>query len=74
MSGWPGLQWFRNIALVSSNQDQYVPFDSARIQLCMEAISDPKGQHYIQMCYNLMHEVKAKIVYRLDVDFSIEAK
>lgn len=51
-----------------------MPFDSARIQLCMEAISDPKGQHYIQMCYNLMHEVKAKMVYRLDVDFSIEAK
>ncbi len=27
-----GLNWFKNIALVSSYQDQYVPFESARIQ------------------------------------------
>lgn len=26
-----GLNWFKNIALVSSYQDQYAPFDSARI-------------------------------------------
>lgn len=31
MSEWPGLAWFQNIVLVCSNQDQYVPFDSARI-------------------------------------------
>jgi len=30
----PGLEWFKNIALVCSFQDQYVPFDSARIQIC----------------------------------------
>lgn len=27
----PGLEWFKNIVLVCSQQDQYVPFDSARI-------------------------------------------
>lgn len=27
----PGLNWFKNVALVSSYQDQYAPFDSARI-------------------------------------------
>jgi len=30
----PGLEWFKNVVLVCSYQDQYVPFDSARIQIC----------------------------------------
>lgn len=36
----PGLEWFKNIALVCSFQDQYVPFDSARIQICKQALND----------------------------------
>ena len=28
-----GLEWFKNIILVSSYQDMYAPFDSARIQI-----------------------------------------
>ena len=28
-----GLQWFTQVALFSSHQDQYVPFQSARVQL-----------------------------------------
>jgi len=39
MSEWPGINWFENIVLVCSNQDQYVPFDSARIQICKEALT-----------------------------------
>ena len=40
LSELPGLEWFENILLVCSNQDQYVPFDSARIQICREALTD----------------------------------
>eukprot|EP00026_Physarum_polycephalum_P001066 Phypoly_transcript_01067.p1 GENE.Phypoly_transcript_01067~~Phypoly_transcript_01067.p1 ORF type:complete len:1167 (+),score=163.07 Phypoly_transcript_01067:204-3704(+) len=32
-----GLEYFQNILLVSSEQDLYVPFHSARIELCREA-------------------------------------
>lgn len=28
-----GLEWFKNIIFVSSYQDMYAPFDSARIQI-----------------------------------------
>ena len=28
-----GIEWFKNIILVSSYQDMYAPFDSARIQI-----------------------------------------
>lgn len=34
LSQYEGLNWFSNIGLVSSYQDQYVPFESARIQKC----------------------------------------
>lgn len=45
-----GLAWFKNIALLSSHQDQYVPFDSARIQICKRANDDAKkGNLYIKM-------------------------
>lgn len=35
-----GLEFFKNIILVSSFQDQYAPFDSARIQICGDATKD----------------------------------
>ena len=34
----PGLEWFQNIVLCCSFQDKYVPFDSARIQICKQAL------------------------------------
>jgi len=34
LSQQEGLNWFTNIGLISSYQDQYVPFESARIQKC----------------------------------------
>ena len=34
LSQTKGLDWFQNVVLVCSWQDQYVPFDSARMQIC----------------------------------------
>ena len=43
-----GFAWFKHIILVSSFQDQYAPFDSARIQICSDAAKDQvKGNIYI---------------------------
>lgn len=79
LSEKPGMQWFNNIILVGSNQDSYVPFDSARIQLCQEALQDNKsskgnGQQYIQMSWNLLNGLKTKLLYRVDADFQIATK
>ena len=35
-----GLQYFKNILLVSSVQDHYVPYHSARIESCRAATRD----------------------------------
>ena len=40
LSAAPGLNWFKNIAFVSSWQDTYAPFDSARIQVGKKALKD----------------------------------
>lgn len=73
----PGLDWFANVILVCSNQDSYVPFDSARIQICKEALTDVngtdsggnRGNLYIQMSWNLLSKLSTKLIYRIDADF-----
>lgn len=60
MSKLDGLQWFKYMMLVSSFQDQYAPFDSARLQICREAAKDvTKGNCYIQMVNSLLGHVPA---------------
>jgi hypothetical protein len=69
-----GFEWFKNMILVSSYQDQYAPFDSARIQICGDAAKDQKkGSTYIKMVNNLFENCdNLKVMYRLDVNFNIE--
>jgi hypothetical protein len=64
------------VVLVSSYQDQYAPFDSARIQMCKKANDDAsrKGNYYTIMVQNLMGGLKARVLYRLDVNFKINDK
>eukprot|EP00826_Nyctotherus_ovalis_P003713 TRINITY_DN10763_c0_g2_i1.p1 TRINITY_DN10763_c0_g2~~TRINITY_DN10763_c0_g2_i1.p1 ORF type:complete len:249 (+),score=72.68 TRINITY_DN10763_c0_g2_i1:264-1010(+) len=38
----PGLEWFSNVALISSYQDSYVPYESTKFELSKQALSDPK--------------------------------
>lgn len=42
LSKFEGLGWFENVALVSSYQDTYAPYDSARIQISPKAEKDKK--------------------------------
>lgn len=75
LSQKPGLEWFKNIALTSSFQDLYAPFDSARIQICSKATRDTsKGNIYIQMATNLLNKLEIECLYRVDVNFMISNK
>lgn len=59
LSQKPGLEWFKNIVLISSFQDHYAPFDSARIQICSKATKDTeKGNLYIQMATSLLSKIE----------------
>ncbi|XP_077023876.1 protein FAM135B isoform X2 [Tamandua tetradactyla] len=50
-----GLQYFKNVVLVASPQDRYVPFHSARIEMCKTALKDRHtGPVYAEMVNNLL--------------------
>uniref|UniRef100_A0A096N9Q6 Family with sequence similarity 135 member B n=2 Tax=Papio anubis TaxID=9555 RepID=A0A096N9Q6_PAPAN len=50
-----GLQYFKNVVLVASPQDRYVPFHSARIEMCRTALKDRHtGPVYAEMINNLL--------------------
>uniref|UniRef100_A0A4W3JD46 Family with sequence similarity 135 member A n=1 Tax=Callorhinchus milii TaxID=7868 RepID=A0A4W3JD46_CALMI len=50
-----GLHYFKNIVLVGSLQDRYVPYHSARIEMCKTALKDKQsGPVYAEMIQNLL--------------------
>ncbi|XP_075058690.1 protein FAM135A isoform X3 [Mixophyes fleayi] len=50
-----GLEHFRNVILVSSLQDRYVPYHSARIEMCKTALKDKQsGPVYAEMIQNIL--------------------
>lgn len=38
-----GLHYFKNVVLVGSLQDRYVPYHSARIEMCKTALKDKQS-------------------------------
>ena len=72
-----GLNWFSNVAVVSSYQDEYVPYESARIQKCKESINTDnkiKGKKYQEMAENILQNLKSGKIHRIDVNFNINEK
>nr|XP_061838325.1 protein FAM135B-like isoform X2 [Nerophis lumbriciformis] len=71
LSQKPGLQFFKNVVLVASPQDRYVPFHSARIEMCRSALRDKTtGPVYTEMINNLLQpllEVKGCRLIRHNV-------
>ncbi|ELK00165.1 Protein FAM135A [Pteropus alecto] len=56
--GLDGLHYFKNVVLVGSLQDRYVPYHSARIEMCKTALKDKQsGQIYSEMIHNLLRPV-----------------
>ena len=41
-----GFEYFQNILLIASPQDRYVPFHSARIEICKAALKDTVHGEY----------------------------
>ena len=53
-----GLEFFKNILLVASADDRYVPYQSARIEMCKAAFKDKSiGSVYQEMIDNIMTPV-----------------
>uniref|UniRef100_A0A673SWV7 Succinate dehydrogenase assembly factor 4, mitochondrial n=1 Tax=Suricata suricatta TaxID=37032 RepID=A0A673SWV7_SURSU len=43
LSNKAGLHYFKNVVLVGSLQDRYVPYHSARIEMCKTALKDKQS-------------------------------
>merc|ERR1711957_702545 len=70
LSKTKGLEFFQSIILVSSHQDQYAPFESARVE--MSSSWDKQGNEiYGSMVRNLWENVKQERAFRFDVNFNI---
>ncbi|KAB1212117.1 hypothetical protein CJ030_MR5G011951 [Morella rubra] len=70
------LERFRHIILLSSPQDGYVPYHSARIESCQAASWDTskKGKAFLEMLNDSMDQIRApsserRVFMRCDVNF-----
>ena len=53
-----GLEFFKNVLLVACADDRYVPYQSARIEMCKAAFKDKTlGSVYQEMVNNIMNPV-----------------
>lgn len=58
LSKKPTFEYFKNILLVASPQDRYVPFHSARIEMCKGAVKDSAyGNVYREMVWNILRPI-----------------
>jgi len=74
LSKTKGLEFFKYIAMVSCYQDQFAPYESARVVLCNSWDNQPEKDIYASMVRNLWEPVKQERVLRFDVNFSIPEK
>lgn len=58
LSKKPTFEYFKNILLLASPQDRYVPFHSARIEMCKGAVKDGMyGNAYREMVWNILKPI-----------------
>eukprot|EP01016_Furgasonia_blochmanni_P003635 TRINITY_DN11420_c0_g1_i7.p1 TRINITY_DN11420_c0_g1~~TRINITY_DN11420_c0_g1_i7.p1 ORF type:complete len:390 (-),score=79.73 TRINITY_DN11420_c0_g1_i7:206-1375(-) len=70
-----GLSWFKNVCLLSSYQDSYAPFESARITFNPKAVKNSADEvYYKQMAMNILAETTPETLCRVDVNFKIKEK
>jgi len=74
LSKTKGFEFFKQVALVSCKQDQFAPYESARVVMSSDSLKQSDKEIYSQMCQNVWEPVKQEAVFRFDVNFSIPEK
>ncbi|KAK9724181.1 hypothetical protein RND81_05G054300 [Saponaria officinalis] len=74
------LENFKNIILLSSPQDGYVPYHSARIELCPGSSTDfsKRGKAFLEMLNNCLDQIRSpsiehRVFMRCDVNFNMSS-
>lgn len=72
----PGLNWFKNVVLFSSQQDQYSPYDSARMEISRECLADNSSRAvtYKQMAGSIRSHLQQSYLHRVEIAFKIHEK
>ncbi|KAL8153771.1 hypothetical protein V2J09_011531 [Rumex salicifolius] len=72
------LSKFKNVLLLSSPQDGYVPYHSARIEHCQASLSDfsKRGKVFLEMLNNCLEQINSPSIelMRCDVNFNISSQ
>lgn len=77
LSEQPGLDLFQHVVLVSSWQDQYCPFDSARLEISDDTLKRCRpnesaiGDIFVQMASNILGRIHPNRLTRFNVNFHI---
>mmetsp|Transcript_32114 Transcript_32114/g.73733 ORF Transcript_32114/g.73733 Transcript_32114/m.73733 type:complete len:122 (+) Transcript_32114:154-519(+) len=71
LSRGAGLHLFTNVALVSSHQDHYAPFESSRAEVSEAVAKSFLGDVYAEMCEAMLGQVEPSALFRFDVDFQM---
>mmetsp|Transcript_54623 Transcript_54623/g.130346 ORF Transcript_54623/g.130346 Transcript_54623/m.130346 type:complete len:708 (-) Transcript_54623:52-2175(-) len=69
LSGTPGLAKFKHVVFMSSCQDQYAPFHSARVEVASH--NSELGSGAGSMVERLLKPMRPERILRLDVNFDI---
>ncbi|CAO2838493.1 unnamed protein product [Amaranthus hypochondriacus] len=74
------LEYFKNLILLSSPQDGYVPYHSARIELCPASSTDfsKRGKVFLEMLNNCLDQIRSpsvehRVFMRCDVNFNMSS-
>ncbi|KAF6163664.1 hypothetical protein GIB67_036124 [Kingdonia uniflora] len=75
------LEYFKNIILLSSPQDGYVPYHSARIEMCQASSWDNsrKSTIFMEMLNNCLDQIRSpsseqRVLIRCDVNFDTSSQ
>eukprot|EP00747_Dinoflagellata_sp_TGD_P165622 gnl/TRDRNA2_/TRDRNA2_187147_c0_seq1.p1 gnl/TRDRNA2_/TRDRNA2_187147_c0~~gnl/TRDRNA2_/TRDRNA2_187147_c0_seq1.p1 ORF type:complete len:756 (+),score=128.22 gnl/TRDRNA2_/TRDRNA2_187147_c0_seq1:72-2339(+) len=71
LSKTKGLEYFKSVILVSSWQDSYAPFESARIEIGSNWKGQADKEIFTEMARNIWEPIAQERVCRLDVNYVI---
>lgn len=68
-----GLEWFKHMALCSSYQDTFSPYESSRVQIGDKLSRSTKEiKNFQTMANNILSRLRINKLYRMDIDFEIK--
>ncbi|OMJ80490.1 hypothetical protein SteCoe_19239 [Stentor coeruleus] len=72
LSNSNGIEFFKNVAFVSSLQDKYAPFDSTRVEVGAKAWKSSNGDVLGKMAVNILRKIQSSSLIRIDANFKFK--